>query len=76
MRLPPNTFTMSEIRYLDAPLPASDHAAILAAQAQQCDECLGIGGWYRYEPAQEPAGLLYLSCLHCRGSGRALLPVA
>jgi DnaJ-class molecular chaperone len=36
-----------------------------------CDECLGSGGWYRYEPALDPApGLLYLSCLQCRGSGR------
>ena len=67
---------MSEIRYLDASSSLSDHAAILAAQAQQCDECLGLGGWPRYEPAQEPAGMLYLSCVHCRGSGRSLLPVA
>ena len=45
-----------------------------AAHAGQdhCEECLGSGGWYRYEPSLEPApGMLYLSCLHCRGSGRA-----
>lgn len=55
---------------------AAEHAS-LASQAalqrvQRCEECLGCGGWYRYEPALEPApGLLYLSCLHCRGSGRS-----
>jgi hypothetical protein len=39
-----------------------------------CDECLGSGGWFRYEPALEPApGMLYLSCLRCRGTGRAQL---
>jgi hypothetical protein len=42
---------------------------------EHCEECLGSGGWYRYEPAMEPApGMLYLSCLQCRGSGRTLLP--
>lgn len=42
-----------------------------------CNECLGSGGWFRYEPALEPApGLLYLSCLHCRGSGRTALQQA
>jgi hypothetical protein len=40
------------------------------AQAH-CEECLGSGGWYRYEPALDPApGLLYLACVQCRGSGR------
>jgi hypothetical protein len=39
-----------------------------------CPECLGSGGWYRYEPALEPApGMLYLACLQCRGSGRTAL---
>lgn len=39
-----------------------------------CEECVGSGGWFRYEPALDPApGLLYLSCLQCRGSGRAAL---
>jgi hypothetical protein len=46
------------------------NAAGTAAAQPACDECLGPGGWFRYEPALEPApGLLYLSCLHCRGSG-------
>lgn len=46
-------------------------AASAAALAAPCDECLGSGGWFRYEPALDPApGMLYLSCVHCRGSGR------
>lgn len=48
----------------------------IATQARiaHCEDCLGSGGWYRYEPALEPApGLLYLSCLACRGSGRLAL---
>lgn len=46
-----------------------------AAPQPSCEECLGSGGWFRYEPALEPApGLLYLSCLQCRGSGRMSLP--
>ena len=54
--------------------PAAPRANLPAAAAA-CDECLGAGGWVRYEPACEPAvGLLYLSCLQCRGSGRELLP--
>ena len=41
-----------------------------AAAQPACGECLGSGGWFRYEPALEPApGLLYLSCMQCRGSG-------
>jgi hypothetical protein len=45
-----------------------------AATPQSCDECLGSGGWLRYEPALDPApGLLYLSCVQCRGSGRTAL---
>lgn len=50
-------------------------ASILATTAEQpCDECVGSGGWFRYEPALEPApGLLYLSCVQCRGSGRTIL---
>ena len=57
-------------------IPASQssleaQAVVIAAAQQPCDECLGSGGWFRYEPALEPSpGLLYLSCLHCRGSGR------
>lgn len=51
-------------------------AAALPADAG-CEECLGSGGWYRYEPSLEPApGMLYLSCLHCRGSGRSLFAQA
>ncbi len=50
-------------------------SALPAAPQPACDECLGSGGWFRYEPALEPApGLLYLSCLQCRGSGRMALP--
>jgi hypothetical protein len=40
------------------------------AAALKCDECVGSGGWFRYEPAADPApGQLYLSCVACRGSG-------
>ena len=53
-----------------APTQAGSETAAGAPQAP-CGECLGSGGWFRYEPALDPApGLLYLSCLHCRGSGR------
>ncbi len=52
--------------------PAGIAASMPSAPQQTCDECVGSGGWYRYEPALEPApGLLYLSCVQCRGSGRA-----
>lgn len=63
---------MSELRLPDAPAPASaERVPTSAAALASCDECLGSGGWFRYEPALEPSpGLLYLSCLHCRGSGR------
>lgn len=51
--------------------PALPLSAAAAAGAAACDHCLGSGGWYRYEPALDPTpGLLYLSCVHCRGSGR------
>lgn len=60
-------FTSSASESLSFPPP--NPAAAVAAQPA-CDECLGSGGWFRYEPALEPSpGLLYLSCLHCRGSG-------
>jgi hypothetical protein len=50
---------------------AAAAGAAAAASHQCCEECLGSGGWFRYEPALEPSpGLLYLSCLQCRGSGR------
>lgn len=58
------------------PLSADATLASTPAMPQpSCGECLGSGGWFRYEPALEPApGLLYLSCLQCRGSGRMALP--
>ena len=64
-----------------APASIQEFQPALAASTQPahegCEECLGSGGWYRYEPALEPSpGVLYLSCLHCRGSGRALLAQA
>lgn len=51
-----------------------DEAAISSAATPTvpvpCGECQGSGGWFRYEPALEPLpGLLYLSCLQCRGQG-------
>jgi hypothetical protein len=53
---------------------AAARPAALAA-LQPCEECVGSGGWYRYDPALDPApGMLYLSCVHCRGSGRLALP--
>jgi len=52
-------------------------AAAAAAAHEACEECLGTGGWYRYEPALDPApGRLYLSCVQCRGSGRLAFPKA
>lgn len=52
--------------------PVPQQAAAMHGAAQPCEECVGSGGWFRYEPALEPApGLLYLSCLQCRGSGRS-----
>ncbi|HEX2546099.1 MAG TPA: hypothetical protein VHL79_14550 [Ramlibacter sp.] len=64
-----STSSLSEV------LPASAEAQLAAAAALRnvpaCNECQGSGGWFRYEPALDPApGLLYLSCVHCRGSGR------
>jgi hypothetical protein len=71
---------MSELSTLNtgaATLAQAEAAAVSATLAalQPCDECVGTGGWYRYEPALDPApGMLYLSCLQCRGSGRLALP--
>lgn len=49
-------------------------AAAVASAPPSCEDCLGSGGWLRYEPALDPApGMLYLSCLQCRGSGRLQL---
>jgi hypothetical protein len=67
---------MSEITLSEFPVAgrSADAAAAQAAQAH-CEECLGSGGWYRYEPALDPApGLLYLACMQCRGSGRLADP--
>jgi hypothetical protein len=53
----------------DSQVP-SETAAVPEATA--CGECLGAGGWFRYEPALEPApGMIYLCCLRCRGSGQS-----
>jgi DnaJ-class molecular chaperone len=53
---------------------SSESAPVAAAKQEPCDECVGSGGWFRYEPALEPSpGLLYLSCVQCRGSGRTIL---
>ena len=39
-----------------------------------CEECVGSGGWYRYDPSLDPSpGRLYLSCLQCKGSGKTAL---
>jgi hypothetical protein len=52
----------------------STASALSAPKQETCDECVGSGGWFRYEPALDPApGLLYLSCVQCRGSGRTIL---
>jgi len=55
--------------------PPSESAAHGDALAQAaCEACVGSGGWFRYEPALDPApGQLYLSCVACRGSGRTAL---
>jgi hypothetical protein len=56
---------------------AAPQAALTAIPVQSCDECVGSGGWFRYEPAlEDSSGLLYLSCMQCRGSGRTALPLA
>jgi len=55
--------------------PRAEAAAAAAAAAHAaCDECAGSGGWHRYEPAHPEPGLLYLSCVQCRGEGRLALP--
>lgn len=56
---------------------SSQAEAAAAVQQPSCEECVGTGGWYRYEPALDPApGLLYMSCIQCRGSGRLALAKA
>jgi hypothetical protein len=65
---------MSETTLPQASETRQQQPALAGSAAQQCEECLGSGGWFRYEPALEPSpGLLYLSCLQCRGSGRLAL---
>jgi hypothetical protein len=54
--------------------PQAQAAAAAAATQAACEECAGTGGWYRYEPSHPEPGLLYLSCLGCRGSGRLAFP--
>lgn len=65
---------MTELQLSDVqPIATQTASQAATAHGETCEECLGSGGWYRYEPALEPApGLLYLSCLHCRGQGRTL----
>ena len=47
------------------------HAANSAPQQAECGDCIGSGGWYRYDPSLDPSpGRLYLSCVSCRGSGK------
>jgi hypothetical protein len=68
---------MSDTTLPQAPQAAPDPRLAALASEAPCDECVGSGGWFRYEPALEPApGLLYLSCLQCWGSGRTALPRA
>jgi hypothetical protein len=53
---------------------AAGNSTPAAPARADCDECVGSGGWYRYDPSLESQpGRLYLSCLQCRGSGRTAL---
>jgi len=53
---------------------AAANATPAAASPSDCDECVGSGGWFRYDPSlEESPGRLYLSCLQCRGSGRTAI---
>ena len=57
---------------LDEPTLPVPAVPVLPSESH-CEQCLGSGGWFRYEPALDPApGRLYLSCLQCRGSGRTV----
>ncbi|MCG2595761.1 hypothetical protein LZ009_23530 [Ramlibacter sp. XY19] len=51
-----------------------EQSAVNASQSAtpaECDECIGSGGWFRYDPSLENSpGRMYLSCVQCRGSGR------
>jgi hypothetical protein len=65
---------MSDASFSTAPALAASPTPVAQPAQQPCEECVGSGGWYRYEPALDPApGLLYLSCVQCRGSGRTAL---
>ena len=47
------------------------HAGNSTPQQADCGDCIGSGGWYRYDPSLDPSpGRLYLSCVSCRGSGK------
>ena len=53
---------------------AAGNPASSQPQQAECGDCIGSGGWYRYDPSLESSpGRLYLSCLQCRGSGRTAL---
>jgi hypothetical protein len=69
---------MFDVRTSEITTLSSDGMPAGAAPAgEPCEECLGSGGWFRYEPALDPApGMLYLSCLHCRGQGRITVPAS
>ena len=44
-----------------------------STQQAECGDCIGSGGWYRYDPSLDPSpGRLYLSCVSCRGSGKTV----
>lgn len=65
---------MTEITVTETQAAANDDTQPTGVE---CPECIGSGGWFRYEPALEaPAGMLSLSCLQCRGSGRMAPAVA
>ena len=50
---------------------AAANASPAAPSRIECEECVGSGGWFRYDPSLENSpGRLYLSCLQCRGSGQ------
>ena len=53
---------------------AASNATPSNSARADCEECVGTGGWYRYDPSLESSpGRLYLSCMQCRGSGRTAL---
>jgi hypothetical protein len=63
---------MSDITVPAAREALASQVAAAAPAAQSCEECLGSGGWFRYEPALEPSpGLLYLrACSAAAAAGR------